>query len=504
MRPRPAHRNAVESYANAHAKDASGALARLGLGVAAYQQLDYATALASLKQARDKLPKLADYTGYYLAATRVELKDTAGLAEDLAPAPRGGEPSPLAAKSWLLEARALKTTAPAEGIRILREHYAALPQPEGDLRMADCYQAANDLPRAAEFYQRVYYQYLTGDAANLAAAALVALRDAMGAAYPQPSPQLMLRRADKLMEIREYAKARAEYAGPLAQIQGLEGEQARVRIGAADYFKGKASAAATYLRGLELAVPEADAERWYYLEECARRMGDDEAMMAAVKTLGERHPKSPWRLGAVVSAANRYLLVNRADAYIPLYRPAYQDFPDDPGRRHRATGKWHSAPTSTARAAPRTCSGSTCASIPDTPPPGRRSTSWGAARNGPTISRRRGPFICGSPKAFPTPITPCWRARGCCARKWPRRALSRERGTVSRRHRLARAEARARRSHALDRRAHRALAPVCAPPAWATWPIPNCASAPATMASRRCWPWRWRARPQLPTWPCAS
>ena len=86
--------------------------------------------------------------------------------------------------------------------------------------MADCYQAANDLPRAAEFYQRVYYQYLTGDAANLAAAALVALRDAMGAAYPQPSPQLMLRRADKLMEIHEYAKARAEYAGPLVPAPG--------------------------------------------------------------------------------------------------------------------------------------------------------------------------------------------------------------------------------------------------------------------------------------------
>ena len=61
-------------------------------------RLDYATALASLKQARDKLPKLADYTGYFLAATRVELQDTAGIAEDLAPArsrrrafPAGGE-----------------------------------------------------------------------------------------------------------------------------------------------------------------------------------------------------------------------------------------------------------------------------------------------------------------------------------------------------------------------------------------------------------------------------
>jgi len=329
--PTPAHRTAVEAYAHAHTQEISGSLALLGLGVAEYEQRDYASAIAVLKRARDRLPKLADYTGYYLAAARVELSDIDGLAKDLAPARSGGEPSPLAAKSWLLESRALKTTAPLEGVRILRGHYAALPQPEGDLRLADCYQAANDLPRAAEFYQRVYYQYLTGDAATQAAAALVTLRDTMGAAYPRPLPQQLLHRADRLMEIHEYDKARSEYAALVAGPPVLEAEEARVRMGEADYSRGKAAVAAAYLRNLELTAPEADAERSYYLEECARQMGDDEAMMAAVTRLSGRYPKSPWRLRAVVSAANRYLLVNRADAYVPLYRTACQDFPDDPG-----------------------------------------------------------------------------------------------------------------------------------------------------------------------------
>ena len=107
-------------------------------------------------------------------------------AADLAAAHRN---SPLNGKSWLLEARARKATAAADAVRLLRDHYAELPQPEGDVTLADCYQAANDLPHAAEFYQRVYYHYLTGAAASRAAAALLTLKDAMGAAIRRPPPR---------------------------------------------------------------------------------------------------------------------------------------------------------------------------------------------------------------------------------------------------------------------------------------------------------------------------
>jgi soluble lytic murein transglycosylase len=53
-------------------------------------------------------------------------------------------------------------------------------------------------------------------------------------------------------------------------------------------------------------------------------------MMAAVRKLGARYPQSPWRLKALVSAANRYLILNRPDDYVPLYRDAYEAFPADP------------------------------------------------------------------------------------------------------------------------------------------------------------------------------
>ncbi|MBZ5585587.1 MAG: lytic transglycosylase domain-containing protein, partial [Acidobacteriia bacterium] len=98
----------------------------------------------------------------------------------------------------------------------------------------------------------------------------------------------------------------------------------------ADLLAGNAGAAYAYLRGLDPASPDASAERLYYLEECARRLSDDGGMMAAVRSLGELYPKSPWRLKALLSAGNRFLLVNRAEDYVPLYEAAYRDFPSEP------------------------------------------------------------------------------------------------------------------------------------------------------------------------------
>ncbi|MEO8596758.1 MAG: lytic transglycosylase domain-containing protein [Candidatus Solibacter sp.] len=323
--PTPAHRGAITTYLAGHPKDA--AIANLALGIGAYEQKDWSAAITSLKFVQGKLPAIADYAAYYLAAARVENEDYDVTASDLAPARRS---SPLAARSWLLEARARKESAPAEAVRLIREHYGDLPQPETDVTLADCYQAANDLPRAAEFYQRVYYHYLTGAAATRSAAALLALKDALGATYPAPSAAQMLHRADRLLDAREYAAARREYEALAWQARGPERELARIRIGAADYLEGKATLAWPYLVSLEVTGAEAAAERLYYLTECARSRKDDEEMMSAVRQLTARFKASPWRLKALASAANRYLLLNRPEDYVPLHRAIYQDFASSP------------------------------------------------------------------------------------------------------------------------------------------------------------------------------
>jgi soluble lytic murein transglycosylase len=333
--PTPARRSAVASYAAAHPREAP--LANLALGIAAYEQKDFPNAIASFQKINGKIPQIADYAAYYSAAARVENSDGTGAARDLLPLRSVEVTSPLSARSRLVEARALKMTQPADAVRVLRDHYGELPQPDGDLALGECDQAAGDLRGAAEAYQRVYYQYPAGDAASRAAVALLTLKDALADQFPQPAPRLLLRRADRLMDLRDLSHARSEFQALLDRPQSPERDQARVRIGAVDYFAGRISVAIPYLEGLDVGESEADAERLYYLEECQRRQGDDQEMAAILKRLADKYPNSPWRLKALISAANRYLLVNRPENYVPIYKAAYQKFASEPPA---ATAHW--------------------------------------------------------------------------------------------------------------------------------------------------------------------
>jgi len=326
--PRPADRAPIEAYAAAHASEASGSLARLALGVVDYEQKNYAAAIAELKSLPAKVPGISDYVGYYLGASRVEANEADGVSADLAPTHRSETPSPLAGRAWLLEARAWQQSDAARAVRLLRDHYSELPEPAGDVTLADSYLAAGDMVRAADFYQRVYYEYVAGDAAR-ATAALEMLRDSLGPAYPPPLPRQMLRRADRLLDARDYSEAHSEYENIAGQLTGLDRDVARVRAGVSDLLSGKTAAACAYLRGLDISGSEADAERLYYLVECARRLADDNEMLAAVQKL-EAYPRSVWRVKALLFAANRFLVENRPDDYLPLYRSVYEDFPADP------------------------------------------------------------------------------------------------------------------------------------------------------------------------------
>jgi soluble lytic murein transglycosylase len=317
--PTPAHRDAVLHYAAGNSKDA--ALANLALGITAYEQQNYPSAIALLTPMPAQIQQIADYAAYYLAAARVESGDFAGVRAGLTFAHAN---SPLSGKAWILEARALQSSDPAAAARLLADHYAELPQPDGDLTLGDSYRAAKDTARAAEAYQRVYSHYLAGDPPARAAAALAALNAPLG------SPAQLLHRADRMMDARDYARAKREYEALAATLAGLEHDQARVRIGAADHLRKQDNLAWPYLSALELAPSEADAERLYYLTESARRRNDEAAMTTALDRLARDYRASPWRLRAVTSAANSYLIVNQPASYVPLYRAIYQDFPAAP------------------------------------------------------------------------------------------------------------------------------------------------------------------------------
>jgi len=316
-----------------HPQDAP--LVQLALGVVAYEQKDYLVAAANLRKARPKLERIADYVAYYLGAARVEAADFEGVAHDLDPTHRQPA-SPVAGRAWVIEARARQTADAAGAVKLLRDHYAELPQPEGGLALADCYVAAGDPASAADFLERANAQFVTGEAASRVADALSSLRERMGAAFPQPLPQQLLRRADRLLQARQYKEARAEYQSAAERLNGNEREQALVRRAAAEFLNGHTGAACDTLGGMKLNPGEADAESIYYAAECAHRAGDETQVSAALDRLASQYPKSAWRLKAMMAAASRSWVQNQPQSYLPLYQAAYQNFPDDPQAAH-----WH-------------------------------------------------------------------------------------------------------------------------------------------------------------------
>jgi soluble lytic murein transglycosylase len=310
------------------ARISDASLAGLKEGITAQAAKQPATAIRELRAVRERVPQLADYVAYSLAAAEFDLGDFSAAVTDIAPVWTNNPPSPLAGDAALVAARAYRELGkPAESVRILREYYTQLNQPAGDTLLASCYRASTDLASAAVYYQRVYYQYPLGGDAEQAGTALAELRNSLGELYPPPTTSAMFQRAERLAQGGDYRRARAEYDAMLTAAGGVDREVARVRLGVLDFFAGQTATAYRYLSGLDLTSAEADSERLYYLHECARRQDRDDLMLDCIKRL-ERYPHSPWRLKALYSAGNRYLLDNRPNDYVPLYRACYDSFPD--------------------------------------------------------------------------------------------------------------------------------------------------------------------------------
>ncbi len=332
----PAGRAGIESFAGAHARETSGALAHFALGIALSENKDYPASAQSLARVRSQLPALGDYVAFYLAAAQNEQGDAAsalltlGALQDFLTLK-----SPLLAKAVILDAQIrLKSGNPNPevlkgAVQALLTQAATLPEPDGDFALALGSDVLGNGSQAASYYQRVYFMYPATRMAADSWDAMERLRKSLGTSYPAPLPELLLERGQKWIDAKEYSKARAEFTAIQSVLTGVERDEARVRVGAAQYVSGDYRGALQYLKTLDLPKNEADAERWYYIEECTRRMNDDDAMMDAIKELARHHERSVWRLKALVSAGNRYLLTHQTDRYEPLYRAAWVTFPSD-------------------------------------------------------------------------------------------------------------------------------------------------------------------------------
>jgi soluble lytic murein transglycosylase len=324
--PTPARRQAIVAYGDSHPKEKD--FARLALGIASWEQRDFAGTISTLQPLSARLPQLADYVAFYLTAARMEAKDGGGM-KDLARVYEASVTSPLRSRAWVLEARSMVQSNPVEALQFLRKHDGELPQPEGDLALGEALQASGDLAGSARAYQRVFFRYPMGEAAQRSTAALLTLRDSMGPSYPAPDAAALMRRADRLVELREYGTARVEYQALAAQLGGEDRERAQVRAAAIDIWRGQVKLGLAQLRGLAPTQNDPSAERLCHLAEANRRLREDDAMIQAVDELSRKYPTSPWRLKSLVAAANRLWMANRPDRYVAYFRAVAQEFPSD-------------------------------------------------------------------------------------------------------------------------------------------------------------------------------
>jgi soluble lytic murein transglycosylase len=310
---------------------ATDPLADLKAGATALDAKKYAAAIAALEPAVKRLPKIADYAAFFLASAKLESGDYAGVSKTLDPVFKMTPGSPLAARAVLLLSRAYGLAGDTKSaVETLRKNYSTLPQPAGDLAMALALAAAGDSMNAAVYHQRVYYGFPVSAEASQSDAALPKLRAELGEQYPPAMPNAMLGRAVKLMDAKQYVKARAELESLVPQLGGVEKELAQVRISVADYNAKDTVRAHGALASLEVATPEADAERLHYLLLCAQRLKNQDEVNSVLEKLARLYPNSKWRLESLIASANHSLIENQMQAYEPIYRACYESFPKDP------------------------------------------------------------------------------------------------------------------------------------------------------------------------------
>jgi soluble lytic murein transglycosylase len=322
------NRAALLRYAAGH-KDASGAIALLAVSAGDVRTQQHPDTIRNLQTAAPRLSQIPDYVAWLSASARFVNREFEAAAVDCEAVMKQQPRSPFFGQAALLAAKAyIDANAPARAIELLQRVYKELPQPDGDAAMAGAYDAAHDSVNALAFDQRLWLEYPATTQARDAAAEIERLKIAFGSSYHPPSASALLARATKLLEYRDSARARKEFAALATSATGAERDLALVRLGAADQQARKDALVVTYLQALHVTTPEADAERLYYLLVSARRLNRLDVMDRAVDELARWHPKSEWRLRALVAAGNEYFLLNQPEQFEPLFRTCQEQFPD--------------------------------------------------------------------------------------------------------------------------------------------------------------------------------
>jgi soluble lytic murein transglycosylase len=311
---------------------AAGAAALLALARRELDQNHLPEAADYANRAAKEAPELDDYANFVRAQAQFRLHDGKEVSKTVTRVLGHNPLSPIAGPAAALAVQAdLDNDKPEEALTLIRKFHARIPQPQADLLLARSLQATGDLAQSAEYFQRVYYSYPKSSEAGNAESCLNDLKTKLGENYPPPMPNAMLGRAMKLIDARDYDRARNELNNVIPQLGGLQRDIARVRLGELYFFQHDYRRAKSYLESLSVAEGEADAERLDYLTRSVMKVDSAAPIDGYLDTLAKKYPQSPYRLDLLLTVGNQGLVDNNMDRSMKVFSACSASFPTDSG-----------------------------------------------------------------------------------------------------------------------------------------------------------------------------
>jgi len=305
----------------------AGRNASLADAASAYAAGNYTGALTAARQAVAAGGPLEPYAQLYIGLS--ELRQSHAVEADraldavLARKPEGY--LAVAATIGKAEAAELRGAyaAAADLYGKLSAHKSVAPE-DVLTRLAKASLAAGDRKRAAEAFERVYYEFPLSEAASSARDALGSMRDVLASNTARD-----LGRALILFGAKRYGEARGAFQDLQPQVTGDDREVVDLRIAECDYFLKRYAAARDGVQPyLDQASRKAEA-RFFHLS-ALRGLGLQDQAVTLTHALLTDFPDSSWAADALNNLGTQYIVTNQDDLAAMTFKELFERFPEGP------------------------------------------------------------------------------------------------------------------------------------------------------------------------------
>jgi soluble lytic murein transglycosylase len=320
----PAAYRGVEAYAGKHTGTDAGALAWLAVGYARLQDKQYPQAVTALKNAQPHAGELADYVRYLLALAYGGQGMNSQIVTTLRDFNTQLPESVFAHDVVDIYGNALVATGhPEQAIKFLEANRTPT-RADVELALGRAYIKAGQQNKGIDVLKHLYFTMPTSPQADAAGSDLRGMQGALEVATYDERKM----RATLLAKANRWSDALREYRALLPDTPEPDAPAMQVQIGVAMRRSGDLRGAKQLLDSLQV-TGEPNALRLYNLAEIARSDNDENAFLGYLGQLRQQEPTSGWFAGALLTAANMYLLKSDYDKAIDNYRELATRFPTD-------------------------------------------------------------------------------------------------------------------------------------------------------------------------------